>query len=124
VFFNLKHHELPALQPEGDSTLPHSGSASPVPWPQPLASSLTSEELEEEDFTTQKETIVGRRSSISSAAQSVFSRSRTLVELIQEELVIGVKVHVVVSESSSVEADGSRDASSSASSLRNVIQLV
>ena len=66
----------------------------------------------EEIYTTQKETIIGRRSSISSAAQLIFSRSRTLVESVQEELFIGVKVHVAVSTGSSIVADGSRVASS------------
>jgi len=117
------HPELAALQSE----VPTPGNASPVPWAPSTpyhirsgsASSLTSEEesevdhAAEENHVTQKQTIVGRRNTISKAVGSVFSRTlprmrslHALSDIAQNEVVIGIKVQ----ESTTEEEKKSEDA--------------
>ncbi|KLO15097.1 hypothetical protein SCHPADRAFT_280089 [Schizopora paradoxa] len=128
------HPELAALQADVPTPTLVGGNASPVPWAPSTpyhirsgsASSLTSDDDDEEgevdhaaeeNHVTQKQTIIGRRNTISKAVGSVFARTlprmrslHGLADIAQDELVIGVKVQESTTEEKKVEGEIAADA--------------
>jgi len=129
------HPDFAALQTDTPTPPTVGGNSSPVPWapstPYHLqsgsASSLTSEEesevdhAAEENHVTQKQTIIGRRNTISKAVGSVFSRTlprmrsmHALTDIAQDGLVIGVNVQESTTEEKKSEEAPAPDSEANA----------